>query len=572
MEYRRRLIALHQDERGYSSQGKRGSGLVSIEVKGDTAFISVTARDLIMPQSGIYITVLFPCNAPAMPYVLGEIDYNERTMQLHRSINVSTMPYDIDDYKAAAIIFVGSYIGFALVGQSDCMLDWMKIKSYLRLKGPSCLMPKTYKRHGNRGTMNSNVSAYDKETPSPAAEEKSQSPEKQKGENNDMPLREYGKLHFVDNNGIDSSGTSYTGAPYANDFENDEPFKDARSLKIEPFEIADIDEDENDASYIAKPDENELKASVHYDKSIKHTAALETENWETEKANESDEIEDAKGFDYSELIGESKDIETSESEIEREDSAFQESSDEDEVERILSEEIEDAMGFDYNELLGENDETEPIDTSASAEQFETEEEPLEDDEEAVSLKVEEDDNDDMESENELKEVAMTADEEAGNETEETQENIYMKSMSNEDYLKALDPYGPDGETADAPEKMYGDIDPCIYDKGEMLKKMNICRRYGKRLPVKPFPAISNSTWYKVEYPGMGSSFHYLIGSIHDDKGNIKVRCTAVPGPYGINPPAGLTGFTHYMTAQGLGNAGYWVSFINPKTGRPMDTM
>lgn len=538
MEYRRRLIALHQDERGYSPQGKRSSGLVSIEVKGKDAFISFTAKDLAKPQDGKYIAVLFPCKLPYTPYIVGEIVYNERGMLLTKTVPTSALPYDIDDYKAAAIIFVGSYIGFALVGQSDCILDWMLLKSSLRLKGPGALSSAQY------GTYQSHSTA----APKPPKQAK-----------DDMPLSEYGKAHFVGSSDTATNTTAAVSAPYANDFEKDEPFKEAAAAKVAPLDVSKLSEDEEtfsaqgfdysellgeDESSSFAEDSSEASAHVHYDK-----GPQQFEQSSEAEQTFSGEIEDAKGFDYNELV-------------EGSSQAHLELSDEDaeKVDSVLSEQIDEAVGFDYNELIEQSG------SKGDPESF-------------LGNEAEETFGDQSEPENELLEVSNAQQDEVENELEtqasEAQANSYMTGMTNEQYMQALDPFGQESERQDEPtwEKYdESDIDPCIYDKSAVMKKMNTCRRYGTRIPVKPFPSITNSTWYKVEYPGMGSSFHYLVGAISDDNGNIKARCTAVPGPYGINPPAGLSGFSRYMTAQGLGNAGYWLAFVNPKTGRPLDTM
>ena len=613
MEYRRRLIALHPDERGYSPQGKRGSGLVSIEVKGDTAFVSVTARDLIRPQNGTYIAVLFPCNAQTMPYVLGEIDYNERSMQLHKSIITSNMPYDIDDYRAAAIIFVGTHINFVLVGQSGCNLDWMRVKSNLRLKGPGCLMPNPHRRPGrSRGTISSNISNYEDETsneelsdmadakfePIDIPEDVSlldnktsktlevKDTDKPKNQNDDMPLKDYGKLHFVDNSGNSSVGSMPTNAPYVlNELGEEQPFEQVSAAKNEPiaeketFEARGFDyseltkeseEDQPTDSHLegllaeeGENDEIPVAASVHYDKGIKHSSIKEevdNDTLETSTHSDEIEIEDANGFDYTELIDASK--ETTETKASA-DAVINE--DTDNTSQVLSNEIEDATGFDYPEL-SDASEDENVSAKAALEDDDLEE-SLNEIKEVNSSEVESSDEDvfSEDSQETLSQDTQSKD------ASSAQERSYMASMSNEEYLKALDPFSSE-KTEETSKNMHEDIDPCIYSKRDVRQKMNTCKRYGKRLPVRPFPAMTNSKWYKVEYPGMGSSFHYLIGSIHDDKGNVQVRCTAVPGPYGINPPAGLTGFTHYMTAQGMGNAGYWISFVNPKTGRPMDVV
>lgn len=630
MEYRRRLIALHQDERGYSPQGKRGSGLVSIEVKGDTAFVSVTARDLIRPQNGTYIAVLFPCNAQTMPYVLGEIDYNERSMQLHKSIITSNMPYDIDDYRAAAIIFVGIHINFVLVGQSGCNLDWMRVKSNLRLKGPGCLIPQPHRR---RGVNRSTISTYEEPAQETGSEETAQA--KDPSTNKDMPLKDYGKIHFVDNSGTSSVGSVSASAPYVvSDFDKEKPFEEVNAAKAEAleensedvFEAKGFDYSEltEEAEKVNAPlevslaEEDDVVASVHYDKGIEHSdlkAEPESKTTETSsKLTPQDEHE----LDHTELTDASADaVETSatltineenelkirskaeeiktfsakesedtaaasietEASDEYEQAAIEPDSEEASSSNVLSDEIEDARGFDYSELLGgaEDKKVSADAQKASVKEAEEtfEEESFEDDEASSLNEIETVSGSsikptDEEIEKSFEEIEETISED-DIETSDDKEHSYMSSMTDEEYLKALDPYG--GEpTEKTSATMHEDIDPCIYSQREVRKKMITCKKYGKRLPVRPFPAMTNSKWYKIEYPGMGSSFHYLIGSIHDDKGQEQVRCTAVPGPYGINPPAGLTGFTHYMTAQGLGNAGYWISFVNPKTGRPMDVL
>ncbi|GEM_PF-3367330 len=665
MDYRRRLIALHQDERGYSVKGKRGSGLVSIDVNGDTASITVTARDLIRPQNGIYVAVLFASHAPNSPFVLGEIDYNERTMLLHKSLPLSFFPHDIDDYRAAAVVFVGPHIDFVLVGQSDYMPDWIKVKSFMRLKGPGCLkpMPQPRRPSGRRRQMGANEDGKVTATISEAVVEKKPTVSVKPYDvakdvamtkpdyeargfdyseledkptiapripnNNNMPLREYGMLHFVDNNGdsyVEKQGAFTASAPYVpSGFETERTYKDADNDEIPEAEGFDYSELYASESEVSSAEETEGLAQVHYDKGIESAPVISiAPAYEEDEIETFSEIQEAQGFNYSELYDENEVPSQSTSGL-----TIEPADQDDEIETYS--EIQQAKGFDYSELdapsqsasgLSIETEDDTVETAGEIEDAEEFEYPeVYDDDDAIAsvhydkgietvstpilkksyyydddaaatetdadepavAQLDIDDDAPTESELSLEDDEQESEAMSANINEEENSlqhtSSYMATMTDKEYESALNPYRENGEELEESKESFGenetiteDIDPCIYNKTEVRKKMNTCMRHGRRLPVRPFPAMTNSSWYKVEYPAMGSSFHYLIGSIHDRNGNLQARCTAVPGPYGINPPAGLNGYSHYMTAQGMGNAGYWVSFVDPKTGRPMDTV
>lgn len=714
MDFRRRLIALHQDERGYALQGKRGSGLVSIELKGDTADISVTAKDLAEPKNGSYIVVLYPKNAQTTPYILGEIEYKERAMQLHKLLVNTSLPCDADDFRAASVLFVGTHIDFVLVGQTECTVDWPIVKSSIRLKGTaSVLSSKTLGKTQRAQSVSvqqidPEINKVSKATVKPLEIIEDLSPLDDvaaKPPKSDMKLKDYGKVHFVDNSG-EMGNEVVANTIISNDFDSLKDIKEAKNIREsskvlvaeiedakgfdykellnedakptasninEQSEQTEVDSFFNNQVEVLKPSGketyskidnvkdlnfNELlknvdknSASKNSDSNVesvfknlvinqqeqtqetisdnkaqtddidsifnKHVEVLKPTDKETHSkidnikdlnfndllkdidknsdSKNSDvestfsklideqqeqtqeifsdsipvEIEDARGFDYSELLAEDSDetLETSKpiSADKPKDinpSASVAISD-------IEDDIQDALGFDYSQLLedslptGAEETTQDVSSNAENEQ---------DDEPAIASVhydkgLEHHITDPQDGE--TLESALSKGPVVKNNVRPLHDNSHLAKMTDEQYVESLDPYG---EPSDVKEAIKEDIDPCVYNKNDVRKKMNICRRYGKRLQVRPFPAMTNSVWYKVDYPGMGSSFHYLIGNVLDEKGNVQVRCTAVPGPYGINPPAGLNGFTHYMTAQGMGNAGYWVSFTNPKTGKPVDAM
>lgn len=661
MDFRRRLIALHQDERGYALQGKRGSGLVSIELKGDTADISVSAKDLVEPKNGSYIVVLYPKNAQTTPYILGEIEYKERAMQLHKILVNSSLPCDIDDFLAASVLFVGTHIDFVLVGQTECTVDWSNVKSSIRLKGTASLLSSKTLGKTQRAQsvsvqqIDPNKSKNLKAEVKPLEITEANSTQKDvaaKPEKNDMKLKDYGRAHFVDNSGDMGQELAVNAPMISSDFDSLKDIKEAKNIKesskVFDAEIEDakgfdyselVSENSKDAEQTAsnmkeqtedaevesifkehvevlKPSMQEKYSKIDdikdldFDELLKNTDKDSKENslgsnvdavfknLVAEQQEQTEEvfsdslpldIEDARGFDYAELLAEDKEESITETfkkaepkpaiKANVESNVVTDENNDTEYYKIkepiaptvskMGDEIEDAKGFDYSELFEESSSAEATQTN---EEISASEEKAEDNEPAVASvhydkglehhMTETQDGDTLES-------ALSKGPVIKNNVRPLHDNSHLAKMTDEEYTQSLDPYG---EPSDIKEAIKEDIDPCVYNKNDVRKKMNICRRYGKRLQVRPFPAMTNSVWYKVEYPGMGSSFHYLIGNVLDESGNVQVRCTAVPGPYGINPPEGLNGFTHYMTAQGMGNAGYWVSFTNPKTGRPVDAM
>ena len=84
-------------------------------------------------------------------------------------------------------------------------------------------------------------------------------------------------------------------------------------------------------------------------------------------------------------------------------------------------------------------------------------------------------------------------------------------------------------------------------------------RFEKRTtPVFPFPKIfPSSKWVRIEYPDFPGRGHYLTGEILQASGE-SARALAVPGRYGLNPPAWLKGFESYL--EGADGQGYWLLF------------
>lgn len=78
--------------------------------------------------------------------------------------------------------------------------------------------------------------------------------------------------------------------------------------------------------------------------------------------------------------------------------------------------------------------------------------------------------------------------------------------------------------------------------------------------VSPFEHVfPESRWLKHEYPGMGGRWHYLTGEIFA-AGKRFATAVAVPGSYGLQPPAWLKGFDLYLAGFG-GAQGYWVNLV-----------